>query len=105
MRYCAGAGILTLLVTKVRVAGNIVEQTGQSGILTRYTSYSELNGNMISGIGQEVPRRYDAIDLLQFSDGNVVTRNVLRLGSTAHAGIGISSNSRGNRVFANVELP
>lgn len=105
VRQCAGAGILTLLVANVRVAGNIVEQTGQGGIMSRYTSYSELSGNMIAGISQEVPRRYDAILLLQYSDVNVVTRNVLKLGSTAHGAIGISPNSRSNRVFANVVLP
>jgi parallel beta-helix repeat protein len=105
VRACAGSGILTLLVTKVRVAGNIVEQTGQGGIQSRYTSASQLEDNVISGIGQEAPRRYDAINLLQFSDANVVTRNVMRLGSTAHGSVGISANSRGNRVFANVVLP
>jgi nitrous oxidase accessory protein NosD len=105
VRACAGSGILTHLVARVRVAGNIVEQTGQSGILTRYTSSSHLEDNVVSGIGQEAPRHYDAINLLQYSDANVVTRNVLRLGSTANRAVGVSANSRGNRVFANVVLP
>lgn len=101
----AGAGILTLLVSHVRVANNIVDEAGQRGIQLRYTSRSEVLRNMVAGNGQEAKDRYDAIELSQFSDANVVTQNVIRLGASGRNAVTLSADSRGNRVYANVVLP
>jgi parallel beta-helix repeat protein len=105
VRRSLGSGILTLLASGVRVRNNIVDQAGQGGIHFRYTSASEAQGNRIAGIGQEAPRRYHAILLTQFSDANLVTHNVIRLGTTAQGAVGVSANSRGNQVHSNVVLP
>ena len=103
---CAGAGILTLLVTKVRVAGNIVEQTGQSGILTRYTSYSELERQRDLGHrpGGSPSLRRDRPAAVLRRERRHPQRAAARL-DRATRGVGVSANSRGNRVFANVVLP
>jgi nitrous oxidase accessory protein NosD len=105
VRRCAGSGIVALLVSRVQLLDNIVDQTGQRGLHLRSTTYSEARGNTISGTGLESPRYYYAVELAQYSDANLVTANVIRLGSGARAAIGIGANCRSNRVFANVVLP
>lgn len=102
---CPGSGILALLVSRVQILDNVVDTTGQRGLHFRYTSLSEARGNVISGSGLEAPGYYYAVELAQYSDGNVVTENVIRLGSGARAAIGVGANCRSNRLLGNVVLP
>lgn len=105
VRRCAGSGILALLVSGFRLLDNQVEETGQRGILLRYASKGEVRGNNLSRTGLEVRRRYDAIEIAQFSDANLVTANVIRLGVGARRAVGIEANCRGNQVVGNAVLP
>lgn len=105
VRRCAGSGILALLVTGFRVLDNHVEETGQRGVHLRYASRGEVRGNTLSRTGLEAPRRYDAVEIAQFSDANLITANVIRLGAGARRAVGIEANCRGNRVLGNVVLP
>jgi hypothetical protein len=105
VRRCAGSGLVALLVSRVQLLDNVVDTTGQRGVHLRYASLGEVRGNVISGIGLEAPRAYDVVELAQYSDGNLVTGNVIRLGAGARAAIGVGANCRSNRVIGNVVLP
>ncbi|HEY6548315.1 MAG TPA: right-handed parallel beta-helix repeat-containing protein [Vicinamibacteria bacterium] len=105
VRRAAGSGILALLVSGVRLLDNQIDETGQRGVQLRYTSRGEVRGNVVSRTGLEAPRRYDALEIAQFSDANLVSANVIRLGAGARRALGIEANCRGNRVLDNVVLP
>jgi nitrous oxidase accessory protein NosD len=105
VRRCAGSGIVALLLSRAQILDNVVDTTGQRGLHFRYTSLSEARGNAISGSGLEAPGYYYAVELAQYSDGNLVTGNVIRLGSGARAAIGVGANCRSNRLLGNVVLP
>jgi parallel beta-helix repeat protein len=102
VRKCAGAGIVALLVSNVRVVGNVVEDTGQAGLSLAHTSGSEARGNTISRIGQEAPREYDVVEVKQSSNDNLIVANVLRLGASARNAIGIGADCENNQVIENV---
>jgi hypothetical protein len=97
----AGAGIFTLLVARVRVDGNVVEDVGQRGILLRYTTYSEVTGNEVARASLLEPRVYNAIEVTHASHYNVVTRNTLRLGPTERGPTAVGDGCLGNQVFGN----
>ena len=105
IRRTAGSGILALLVSGVALLDNRVDETGQRGLHLRYASRGEVRGNSLSRTGREAFRRYDAVEITQFSDANTVTANVISLGTTARRALAVEANCRGNRVFGNVILP
>jgi hypothetical protein len=105
VRRSAGTGILAQLVSRVEVRDNTVEESGQRGLLLAATVASEVTGNHVSGSGGERPKRYDAIELAQSANDNLVAHNVVQLAPSTRQAIGIGPGCQGNRVFGNVVVP
>jgi parallel beta-helix repeat protein len=96
----AGSGIQVAVLAKALVAGNVVKTTGQRGILLWSSSASTVRDNTVSAAGLEAPGTYYVIQLAQNSDNNVVTRNLIGVG-TAKGSIGIEPDCGGNSVYSN----
>jgi len=105
VRRAAGSGIVTRLVTGVRIEANTVEAAGQRGILLRTTAASEVRGNSVTGAGAESGGRYDAIEVTHGSSGNTVSANVIRLGVGTGEAVSVCATCPGNRVEDNVVFP
>jgi nitrous oxidase accessory protein NosD len=105
VRLSAGSGILVQLVSGVQIRDNTVEQSGQRGVYAAATLNSELVGNHVAGSGQERPKRYDAIELAQSANDNLIAHNVVQLAPATRQAIGIGPGCQGNRVFGNVVVP
>ncbi|HSD31643.1 MAG TPA: right-handed parallel beta-helix repeat-containing protein [Gemmatimonadales bacterium] len=104
VRRSAGSGIQVLLMWKAVVAANVIDTTGQRGIHLRYARLGEVRDNTLSGASLESPGSHYVVDVAQDSDGNLITRNVIRVGS-ARGAIGVGSNCGSNRVYGNVVQP
>lgn len=105
VRRTAGSGIAAHLVSRVEIADNRVEETGQRGILLRSATDSEVRGNEVGRAGAESRGRYDAIELAASANDNLVTQNVCRLGPETRSAVAIGPGCLRNRVFGNVSLP
>lgn len=105
VRRCGGSGIVTQLVSRVRLADNTVEDVGRRGVLLHSTSESEVSGNSVARTGTEKPGAFDAIELVASSSGNRIAGNVIRLGPGPRSAIGICPACRGNELIGNVVLP
>ena len=105
VRGSAGTGILTQLVSGVQIRDNTIAESGQRGLFLAATIGSEVTGNRLSGSGQERPKRYDAIELAQSANDNLIAHNVVQLAAATREAIGIGPGCQGNRVFGNVVVP
>jgi nitrous oxidase accessory protein NosD len=105
IRRPPGSGIVTHLVTGTQLLNNAIEDPGQRAILMRGTSSSQARGNRITGAGREPPpRRYDAIELEQQSNHNVVVSNTIRRSPGLRNVIGVAAGCVGNTVAPNTVL-
>ena len=105
VRRTAGSGIAAHLVSRVEIADNRIEETGQRGILLRSVTDSQVRGNDVARAGAETANRYDAVELITSSNDNLVTQNVCRLGPQTRSDITIGPGCMRNRVFGNSSVP
>jgi Pectate lyase superfamily protein/Right handed beta helix region len=105
IRRPPGSGIVTRLVTGTQLLNNIIENPGQRAIHMRGTSTSQARGNQISGAaGEPPPGRYDAIELEQLSNNNLVVGNTIRRSPGLRNVIGVAGGCVGNQVAPNTVL-
>jgi hypothetical protein len=105
IRRPPGSGIVTHLVTGTQLLNNAIEDPGQRAILLRGTAGSQARGNRISGAAREAPPgRYDAIELEQLSNNNMVVGNTIRRSPGMRNVIGVAAGCLGNTVSPNTVL-
>ncbi|HEX6739906.1 MAG TPA: right-handed parallel beta-helix repeat-containing protein [Vicinamibacteria bacterium] len=105
VRRSAGSGIVAQLVSGVQIRDNTVEESGQRGVFAAASLNGEVTGNHVAGTGQERPKGFDAIELAQSANDNLIAHNVVQLAPATREAIGIGPGCRGNRVFGNVVVP
>jgi hypothetical protein len=105
IRRVVGSGIVTQLVSRVRIVDNTIEETGQRNIHLLSTTKSEVRDNHVATPGRETLGGYASIELANSSNENLVANNVIRSGGEKQNPVAIGAGCRDNEIYGNVTVP
>jgi nitrous oxidase accessory protein NosD len=104
VRRVVGSGIVTQLVSRVRIVGNTVEETGQRSIHLLSTLRSEVRDNRVATHSGEAPGRIPAIELANSSNENLIANNVIRGSLEKQNPVAVGAGCRDNEIYGNVTV-